>query len=1605
MSTQSPVAESQSTDPVSVAKALFADPPTLLAVATPLVQEVLDGHYGEFDLSAERVRLAVPYWVLAEGIDGAPAGHRHYSLAEVMLERFALRAPVWGASRSLRWETHNLLWRDSSTTAAKPLAIDLDGLLKRLDQAAARSLLENLRQQLIARWNQSPEGHGPSRWARLATAIGRQLVIGPTPGRPGLPDLSRLPFYMGCSPDDAGGASPAPDIRAFETRVFSVDAQGRRYPELFPVIDFRRYDEQLQPLPYPLYFHPAEGGLRVGKPDSAELVAMLIGSRTAGRNLEIRESLVWRWDEPAAVIGDSVAKGLLEYQLQALSALPSGDLHGRAHLQRWVDDITDPARWFAVPARSQDTGRFQVLRQERCGPAALGVTSASLPDWLLAASMADRASYSQLLADLAREQCLSAGRHFLEDIGTLNEFAARRLQALMHEDHPDAAAIDPNALKLTIDKLDYGATQTLDPQQAQVTVAVDMTLVELALANLGGMRHTGMRIRLEARGLAQPVPDWITPDYLRGLVTRADIGQAYPDLLKARLISDADEARRREALFVAQWRVRLPLQALELKIREEAGFSDEGFRQVQAMVLPAGSGRWVDGMEIVLRPLAFKARADWQADEVQAMFVIGPRDIHRGPVILYRPLFLQQPLRQFDTGQALFAAIRQPGDLQRSVLTWMSETARRRYDHGGFDAPHIQQFLGGDEFAPAPQKPLPATLAEGVVEADYLPAIFAAMVRAQVEQADRQSVSNAEQRWADWKEGAWRVLLSITQLPFAGLLPYVGRLVEVLGWLVTLEIGHDDLRALDSDNQLEQSAGAADLLFNLAALLLHYRAASGAGDTLPPRLPSLEPSPPVAVVPAPIIARLADLPRVQLSAWSRSGWPVPEALMKRVRPYRLRPFDQPASALAGLGRVATSGPARGLVHIEKAGKGKWCALIQDDLYEVAWEADDEGVRIVDEHGNAGPWVRNDGQGRWSLDMRLRGGSPPRRVPAGGSQTVIEERAELVALNQQIKDGEPQVSNSAKRWKLATEGETARRVTFERRTELLGELTRLLEDNVRKYRRQLELSRRLMTDPRLTKVVRPFLINALENGVSELQTLLHSHQTWLLERVEQPHSNISWRLEEQMDTDQVRVEWERDAAATDKTVEWAVQQQDWLDQLRQIRDGRENYQKVIANIGWGSIEVEVRACKIAQLKNRFVLGEITPEYLGEEMFAAIWDQFQRLYVSYYSSLDALVDGKLAVGERIELLESVVEQSGEFQQRLEFHLAALVERRLPTEKPERVLASLKGIAQDTEEDLRRLLGRDDWELPPIAVAGPSTEKVRRKVIRTRHRQLLSGEVRASASAGGEETVQVSTGFGQTIETYRQNTTDGLWEAVVTPQVPGQPEVIRPQVGLEKRVSDARRLLNDEASATERVMKQAARSNAPRAQEDILRLQAGAMEQLATEIDKLLEVQQTPPRNPDRVRNAQAVARQLREAAPRLLAAGQRARVAAIKANPPEMPRIDYLLTLGEVSIRKEGERIRLGKDDLLQEYALLDTDGKPLWYAHFHYASVKAPDAAFEAAHLKTAGQRKLGGKYQSLEQEKAFKKIQTGQGGNASLALQIHRSRIDLAAAQRHFFPG
>jgi hypothetical protein len=63
---------------------------------------------------------------------------------------------------------------------------------------------------------------------------------------------------------------------------------------------------------------------------------------------------------------------------------------------------------------------------------------------------------------------------------------------------------------------------------------------------------------------------------------------------------------------------------------------------------------------------------------------------------------------------------------------------------------------------------------------------------------------------------------------------------------------------------------------------------------------------------------------------------------------------------------------------------------------------------------------------------------------------------------------------------------------------------------------------------------------------------------------------------------------------------------------------------------------------------------------------------------------------------------------------------------------------------------------------------------------------------------------------------------------------------------------------------------------------------------------------------------------------------------------------------------------------------------LWYAHFHYSGINDPVTAFNAAHLKTVEQRRLGGRFDPRTT------------GNQEL-IAIYRGEINRAQAAALFF--
>ncbi|KAF1020199.1 MAG: hypothetical protein GAK37_03607 [Pseudomonas sp.] len=169
-----------------------------------------------------------------------------------------------------------------------------------------------------------------------------------------------------------------------------------------------------------------------------------------------------------------------------------------------------------------------------------------------------------------------------------------------------------------------------------------------------------------------------------------------------------------------------------------------------------------------------------------------------------------------------------------------------------------------------------------------------------------------------------------------------------------------------------------------------------------------------------------------------------------------------------------------------------------------------------------------------------------------------------------------------------------------------------------------------------------------------------------------------------------------------------------------------------------------------------------------------------------------------------------------------------------------------------------------------------------------------------------------------------------------------------------------------------------------------EATRINELASELDRAMTAQ---PANLQTAADRTLVA-DLLDAARTLTAKGQALRIQRTLALPPTDAHLAYVFEQGQVQLARLGARVALRGEqaDFIQEYAVNDRRGYPLWYAHFHYPKADTPKLQYSIAHLKTKEQRKES--YYSL-----LAKAQTPQG-----VVDVHRGGISRELAERHFLP-
>jgi hypothetical protein len=1251
-------------------------------------------------------------------------------------------------------------------------------------------------------------------------------------------------------------------------------------------------------------------------------------------------------DSSGADRGDRLAQAILDQQLLAIQGARSLGLGNFDEIERCVQAMTDIAQ--AVGDQPPTPGHAAVTRLEQ------------LPDWLKTASSVDRLDYSRRLTDVATANGQAAGKSFDDGLPPIMAYARKALQDQLCADHPDAVGLTLDDVTMTIAKVVASAI----PSAGQIfnvgTVEpVRMSPAAFALDNLASLPNGAITLTSKQ---GDPLPDWLTPDYLKLLVCTVDVGRTYPALLRSALITDGAQVARRRALFAEQLRVQLPLKALEQKLRGEGAITQAGYRRVCAALQP--SAPLAPASSSVLRPLAFVVEPGAVADQVSNLFVFGAADISVGPFVLYRP-FAPLPLMEFASWSALRQAIAQPGELQDEVLTWMTGHARQRYGEGGFDQPHTVRFGSGSDFAPL-ETPEPAQLATARVDGDVFVALFDANAQAWATLADRDAVSNAQSRWALIKRGGWLALDTV--------MPFIGGAPGSALWLVQLLVGVDEVLVAESRPEKAASVEAWNsLLLTVSLILLHQGFTPRLAPSRRPAVAGLDVAAGSVAVPKPSAAP-DGLGRgtVLDFSWSSVSQQLSRSQADALKRFSLAPAPElePSELHPGLYEHG----------------GKTYARIDSAVYQVV-VAEDE-VRIVDAQDTEahGPRLKRIGK-VWSLDLtlRLRGGGPKRSA----RQLAQENAATLKRVNEQKAVLKARLGDLYS--KITKHDALLFKMNPASRSQGISLAESDLTQAVETYEQLMALDEKLRPGDRFSDKVLGQALRELGRRIALVEGLLLQEMLGQAKNEMAALTSTSSRTVISQNVEPYLAMFERLLDFQNRGVHWSTVRERFWQRLR-----------AVPKVGEGFWREDVLTLHQSHLftrldwtRHRFwslLEMSVSPDGILTGLGAL---EVKRLRVdeplhaafSSHAALEKPHD--YSVAEQISVLESSLR---------EYDRASLIAiSALETEPEALVLARFRLFMEDlswisdlAEKRLSDLIRESEEPPGQPSEYLPTFNQPRKRVFKTQAQRTLVGRLRTPAEAEfpGEMIDVTEPASDKIIGTYHKHAERGWVEVDVVR--PARPVSQPPAVPLEELMRQAgaglKRVEPDIASA----VRQSQRANEPEDMQDILVQKAEKLTALA---DKLALHTDGGVKSGTETSEADALIAQLRAGAARLADEGRSIRVAMIKAQPPTAARVNYLYRQREIDIASFDGRKNLSgprRNDFMQEYVIRDKDQRELWWAHFHYASETASAEAFTAAHLKLPHQRFLG--YKAL--------VRAAKDNKA--VVNVYRSAIGKDLAQRLF---
>ena len=1263
-------------------------------------------------------------------------------------------------------------------------------------------------------------------------------------------------------------------------------------------------------------------------------------------------TLQWRLFEPAGNFFDHQAVALIALQTDAIASLEFAKRTSRPA----IPALTHPAT--EVSGRTQTTQVSHFEKVQRL-----------IPEWLNDASPFDLGCYSRHLFDLALLQLRNNGKSFDDDIAPIKTFALDALRAHMLKSHSDVASMKLENVEIVIESQVVWGTFTA-PGMSETK---RLGLAELALDNLIALPLGNQSVQYKD-GTA--VPTWMTPDYVKKAISAVDIGATYPAWVKSKLLDDPVESLRRQRLYATNLRIQLALQALQSKILGEHGIDEKGYRYVVAAMNVLNADRWVDGQEIVIRPLAFipSQRNNKTPDEVTNMFVIGPRDMAKGPCILYRPL-LEQPLTQYPTAANLLYAIKHSKELRASTLAWLPDNVRFNYSQYVFpgELPSVwtlSQLLVDSSIAR--QMSGPVSFGQKVIEHDRLMKLFKANANALIMKGERDSVSNAESRWASFKQHAWMI--------FSAVLPFLGRTAGTAAWIwQILDDLQEGIDARENQDTTAQWSALTDLFLTLGMVLAHHAIArrqparDRVSQTEKPVIASAQKTPP-AQTPASI--QLPDIADDYLPVEHQTSLHPTTVLNSNSAGLGPTLDRYKIPKPQGLGAASTEGLYKHLYEHQS----KYYAPVGERWFEV-FVNDDEVVQIIDTRKQPsinGPLLISNSKGEWVIDirLRLRGGGKKSRLKAlqkANASKTAEIKTHLAVFDAQMADKRKSINDAYITMKDAPpEAIAAARQTFLEK----------LEERTVEYETTIEKLKSL----NLVEDVPNYRVAMIEM----LGTQLFFNQTWIDEKYPAFVDALKLTMEhldaeEKSGSPPPTGTFEAMSDLTQGIIQKVEFAQLRFQELRRLGKNAEqlllDYQKSLPKFNLPDLKsLQVTLARELCLKS----GE-TPERSAAK--ASIEQIVEDADLTVNSAMELMGDEQLLnMGDRIEALNNLVDQFAAIEQRLKSFTATYQEQ-IVQKQFERLQGRIEEFHQQTVGHLADLL-REQRLLEPAPGPSRTSSASNKRVITTRFKGTVIGQTRKTAP-GKMVLVDVTAPVtGKVIATFHEKS-PGVWVERLTKK-PQAPKGRLPDPGA--RITAGQSLLDSLPAFMQRAEADSKQSwQLPVEIEEVFHQQASRLEDAAKAINAAL-IQSNATQ--DHTNEAQPVLTQLATQTTRLYAEGHRLRLEMTKRQPPTAARVEWLHSKGEVDIVHVGDRRRLKgqRRDYLQEYEVREaTTARVLWYAHFHYAQLKDEVQAYTAAHLKTREQRLLGS-------------VDIGASTSNQEAIEIYRSRISPQLARSLFLP-